>query len=115
MSGGRSKKRISSQNSKTSSRSIPQTSSRLGLAIIVATVALMVYLNAARGEFVWDDQSQILKNTTIRSFSNLPKAFTSGFWDFSPKNTVLTDYYRPFQTVVYMIAYDAGGLSPRPY
>ena len=90
--------------------------SAISLALIVAIVALLVYWNSLSGQFVWDDETQIIKNQTIRSFANITKAFTSSFWAFSPNYaTASTNFYRPFQTLAYMLAYAAGGLSPRPF
>ncbi len=48
--------------------------------------------------------------------SNLPSAFSSSFWSFlGPSVQNQTNYYRPLQTVTYMVAYQLGGLSPGAY
>jgi protein O-mannosyl-transferase len=48
--------------------------------------------------------------------SNIPAAFTSGFWSFYSDNPQLPiNYYRPLQTVSYIMAYALGGVSPQPY
>jgi protein O-mannosyl-transferase len=83
---------------------------------LIAAVAFLVYCNALNGSLIWDDETQIVKNQTIRSVSNIPGAFTSGFWSFYSDNPHLPiNYYRPLQTVSYIMAYALGGVSPQPY
>jgi protein O-mannosyl-transferase len=90
--------------------------SKAGPIALIAAVAFIVYCNALNGGFVWDDETQIVKNQTIRSVSNIPAAFTSGFWSFYSDNPHLPiNYYRPLQTVSYIMAYALGGVSPQPY
>ena len=85
------------------------------IAVIVVLSAL-VYANTLPGNFVWDDEVQVVKNWRIRSFENLPSAFTTAFWSFLGNDAEnRTNFYRPIQTVTYMLAYSLGGLSPAPY
>lgn len=84
--------------------------------VIVVVVCLVTYGNSLSGSFVWDDEIQIVKNGVIRSFRNVGTAFTSAFWDFAAAgNSTQTNFYRPVQTLSYMLAYSVGELSPRPY
>jgi protein O-mannosyl-transferase len=84
--------------------------------VLIAVICIAAFSNSLGGEFVWDDEIQVLKNWRIRDWSNLPSAFTSAFWSFlGPGIENQTNYYRPVQTVSYMVAYAAGGLSPVPY
>ncbi len=78
---------------------------------LVAGLALVCYLQTAGYGLVWDDNIQIKDNDRIRSFANLGQAFKEQFWAFYGK----WHYYRPMQTVSYMIGYAFGGLSPAPY
>jgi protein O-mannosyl-transferase len=83
---------------------------------LIAAVAFIVYCNALNGGLIWDDETQIVKNQTIRSFGNIPTAFTSGFWSFYSNNPHLpVNFYRPLQTIAYIVAYALGGVSPVPY
>jgi tetratricopeptide (TPR) repeat protein len=85
------------------------------LAVIIALSAI-VFANVLPGNFVWDDEIQIVKNWRIRDLANLPSAFTTSFWSFLGNEAEnQTNFYRPVQTVTYMLAYAAGGLSPTPY
>ena len=81
---------------------------------VVTVVALASYVQTAGFEFVYDDNVQIVTNLRIRSFSHLGAAFRENFWAFGG-NTSLTNYYRPFQTLTYMIGYGLGGLEPGVY
>ena len=81
---------------------------------LVAAVALACYVQTTAFEFVYDDDVQIVTNQRIRSFSNLGLAFRENFWAFSGDHS-LTNYYRPFQTLTYMIGYGLGGLQPGVY
>jgi hypothetical protein len=77
----------------------------------------LTYANSMTGDFVWDDQFQVVRNETIRSLGNLPQAFSGSLWSFmysegGSGNEIFKRYYRPLQTVVYMFAYAIGGLSP---
>jgi len=85
------------------------------LAVIIVLSAI-VFANALPGNFVWDDEIQIIKNFRIRSLDNFPSAFTTAFWSFLGNEAEnQTNFYRPVQTVTYMLAYSIGGLSPTPY
>ena len=84
--------------------------------VLIIGLCLISFWNSLGGSFVWDDQVQILRNPTIRDLSNLPAAFTSAFWSFLGSGIQnQTNYYRPLQTITYMLAYGIGGFSPTSY
>src|SRR5881397_2998816 len=83
---------------------------------VIIILSAAVFANALPGNFVWDDEIQVVKNWRIRSPENLPTAFTTAFWSFlGGEAENQTNFYRPVQTVTYMLAYSIGGLSPKPY
>ncbi len=85
------------------------------VAVIVA-LAFITYANAFTAGFVWDDELQIVKNWEIRDIRHVGAAFSSAFWAFAdPDLGGKTNFYRPVQTLTYMLAYQIGGLSPWPY
>ena len=63
--------------------------------------------------FAYDDTTQILQNEAIRSFSNLPIAFTKEVWfwrvlqdkDPNKESGPTTPYYRPMFTVYLMVGW----------
>src|ERR1051326_3323275 len=91
-----------------------------GYAILLLILCFAAYANSIAGAFVWDDEFQVVRNETIRSFSNLPRAFDSSLWSFmysegGSANSIFKRYYRPIHTVIYMVAYKIGGLQPPAY
>src|SRR5947207_5776046 len=85
------------------------------IALIIA-LSTLIFANSLPGSFVWDDEIQVVKNWRIRTLDNLPSAFTTAFWSFAGNDAEnQTNFYRPIQTVTYMLAYSIGGLSPVPY
>lgn len=81
--------------------------------LVIVLVCFVTYSNSFSGDFIWDDRDQIVHNESIRSFRHIPTAFTSPFWAFAGQQS--TNFYRPFQTLFYMIAYQMGGTTPWPY
>jgi len=83
---------------------------------LVVLLCALVYGNSLSGAFAWDDETQIVKNPSIRTLGNIPAAFNAPFWGFASngaENT--TNFYRPMQTLLYTLGYALGGLSPTPY
>src|SRR5262245_48961344 len=90
-------------------------------AILLVILCFAVYGNVLNGAFVWDDQMQVVRNANIRTLDNIPRAFVSSLWSFvhAPgevdRGQGIDHYYRPIQTVIYILTYQVGGLSPRAY
>jgi Flp pilus assembly protein TadD len=63
--------------------------------------------------FVVDDIPFIQQNPTIRSLSNIPEMFTSGFWESTSASS--RTHYRPLVTLSYAVNYALGGLRPFGY
>ena len=81
--------------------------------IILLTLLLtfLCFSNVLGGEFVLDDQYTIVKHELIKSFSTLPKLFTSNYWgDLYP-----TGLYRPLTSLTYAFNYFLDGLNPWGY
>ena len=84
--------------------------------ILLIVLCFLIYSSALKGGFVWDDELQIVKNWQIRDIRYVPSAFGSAFWTFAdPEAGARTNFYRPVQTLGYIVAYQIGGLSPWPY
>src|SRR5689334_21259888 len=89
--------------------------------LLLVALCFIVYANGLRGEFVWDDHLTVVRNPSIRSWANIPRAFTSTLSSFlqtqgaTGSGNPFDLYYRPLQTVIYILVYQAGGLSPLPY
>lgn len=79
------------------------------LAILIIGIwSFLVYYNSLSGEFVFDDESVVQTNLSIRSLSGIPKFFTAdeGF------HKVIGRYYRPIISTSYAIDYAIWGLDP---
>lgn len=74
---------------------------------------LLAFANSLGGDFLFDDEAQIVGNTAIRSWRNVFDAFTTDVWAFqretSPE-TVPPPYYRPIFTIYLTLGYQLFGL-----
>jgi protein O-mannosyl-transferase len=80
------------------------------LGTILALTAL-VYVATLRFQFVYDDQTQILRNTMVHSWRFVPRYFQGGEWQdlfrFAAAN-----YYRPFNFLWFRVNDAVFGLRP---
>lgn len=72
------------------------TSSQSGTLWLSLALAILAFLPSLRGEFVYDDQPQILDNHLIQDPSLLPKALSSDVWAFrGEREKSWSHYWRP--------------------
>src|SRR6185295_3946089 len=66
-------------------------------AFVPGIVALITSINSLWNYFASDDLQQVLGNTFIRRFSNIPASFTTSVWSFTAADVVFTvdSYFRP--------------------
>ena len=83
--------------------------------LVLILLSIVVFSSIFGGEFVWDDEIQILRNPRIRSISNIPDFFSSAFWDFAVTGETRTNYYRPVQAVTYAVAFSLTGTDTGAY
>lgn len=76
--------------------------------LILVAVCAIVYYNCVNNDFVFDDDSVILSDNTLKDISNIPKYFTGheGF------HKVIGRYYRPTVSTTYNIDYAIWNLRP---
>jgi len=72
-------------------------------------VTFVLYSGTLSFDFVWDDWPQIVNSPIIRTWSNLPRAFTSDLWYHVARHQV---YYRPLFVAWSMLNYTLFGLRP---
>ncbi|MBL7157532.1 MAG: tetratricopeptide repeat protein [Candidatus Omnitrophica bacterium] len=77
--------------------------------LILALLTFAVYANVIPGEFVWDDQTIVVRNDAIKSFGNIPYVFCN---EFAEKADYNGNIYRPMQEVSYMVDYFLWALDP---
>lgn len=84
-------------------------SSAFALALVVFC-AIVPYLNTLANAFVYDDETQVLDNPYILSFSHLRAIFTSGVWSYAGVQGA-TNYYRPVMTLGYLLCFKLFGAT----
>jgi len=66
------------------------------LALLVVAAAVLPFLSALRGDFVYDDRSQIVENALVQDPHQLWKALTSDVWAFKgEREGAWSSYWRP--------------------
>ena len=94
----------------------PRSSASLSHKWIISFILVVTFLafaNTLYHGFAYDDTTQILQNEVIRSFSNIPTAFTKEVWfwrvlqdkDPNKESGPTTPYYRPMFTVYLMVGW----------
>lgn len=77
----------------------------------ILIVGFFVYVNALPNGFVWDDEEQIVNNTVIREWQNLPLFFTSSTF-YAGGAGLSGGFYRPLVSLSYFLNYQIWGLIP---
>lgn len=108
-------KTIQYETAKTNKQSMVSSFSlpRNWIIGLILAATFIAFANTIANDFAYDDTTQILGNETIRSFSNLPLAFTREVWfwrvlqDKDPNKEYgpTTPYYRPLFTVYLMMGW----------
>jgi tetratricopeptide (TPR) repeat protein len=86
--------------------------SQLVLSLVLAALVFATYWNTLSGDFVYDDNEQIVENTWITDSKFLPSIFSSHSFGFA-KGKELGTTYRPLVFSVYMAEYSFFGLAPK--
>ena len=82
------------------------------LAVIFLLAAgFAVNVNALQNGFLWDDQTQVVKNIIIRSWENLPAIFASSTF-YNGGASLSGSFYRPLVSFSYLLNYSVWGLNP---
>src|SRR6185503_3862818 len=84
--------------------------------IAIVLVTGLVYLRALAGELVYDDTLLIARNPSIADLANLPRLFTSGYWDFlDVREAQYIGYWRPLTAIVQALIWPFAGSAAAPY
>jgi tetratricopeptide (TPR) repeat protein len=74
--------------------------------------AVLLYLPTLGFGWVYDDQTEVVRNAFIRSLAHLPDIFTHTVWAGAGMETFL---YRPLALVTYALNHQISGLDPWSY
>jgi tetratricopeptide (TPR) repeat protein len=77
-------------------------------------LAILVSANSVHNEFASDDLQQVVNNTFIRDFRNLPLAFTTTVWAYVTEDIAMTmqPYFRPMFSALFTVSYAFFGTAP---
>ncbi|MGC2234870.1 MAG: hypothetical protein WA584_01745 [Pyrinomonadaceae bacterium] len=81
--------------------------------ILLALIAFFVFANSMSGDFVYDDNRQILRNPLIQDAGLYGKALTSDVWAFKGDGSVAaSNYWRPAFTAWSILNFQLFGPNP---
>jgi tetratricopeptide (TPR) repeat protein len=81
--------------------------------VLVALVAFVVFANSLSGDFVYDDNRQILRNPLIQDSTLYGKALVSDVWAFKGDGTLAaSNYYRPTFIAWLILNFKVFGTNP---
>lgn len=80
--------------------------------LLIVGLGFSIYANSLNGKFLWDDDVLVRDNVYIRNWSNSSKIFIK---DIGIGGGRLYHFYRPMQTLSYMIDYSFWKLDVRGY
>lgn len=80
--------------------------------ILLAALVIAAYANSIHGKFLLDDNILIKDNDYIKSFSHVPKVFTT---DMGGTSGYVYNFYRPVQMLVHMAQYHLWKFDVRFY
>ena len=80
--------------------------------IIIALIGILVYFNSLDNSFVWDDKDLIVENPLIKNWTHLGDIFKKDLFYVAPEKSF---YYRPIQSLSYVLDYSIYRLKPKGY
>ncbi|MBI4335874.1 MAG: glycosyltransferase family 39 protein, partial [Candidatus Omnitrophica bacterium] len=75
------------------------------------STAFLIYSPSLANQFIWDDIHLVVNEDLIRDFNRLPDIFRTHLFH----NTGGSNFYRPLQTLSFMVDYRIWGLNPFGY
>jgi tetratricopeptide (TPR) repeat protein len=109
----KSSKRIEKEGGPEAKPKDLQTNLQWWLLAGLCLVAFLAYAQSLSFGFVYDDETQVLRNPWIRDWSQVGKFFFTDVWRFATEER--SNYYRPFHMLVHAAGYTLSGLKPYGY
>jgi tetratricopeptide (TPR) repeat protein len=88
----------------------PSRATMLLLSLLIALISFAAYFNTLSHGFVYDDKMQVVENHWIKDSKYIGEIFSTNNWGFQGKK--ISNYYRPFMYMVFMLNYRVSGLNP---
>ncbi len=80
--------------------------------LLIAVLGFLAYGNSLQGQFLLDDSYLVTGNVHVKDWSHVGKIFTE---DIGAGAGDTYSFYRPLQTLTYMVDYSIGRLNPTVY
>jgi protein O-mannosyl-transferase len=84
----------------------------LWMIAVLCLVAFLAFAHTLTFDFVYDDDSQVLRNPWIRDWSQIGNFFFADIWSFTTGQRGDSNYYRPFHMLAHAVSYTISGLQP---
>lgn len=81
------------------------------IPLFVALLAILIFANSLKNDFVWDDRELIVDNPAVHGLSEVSNFFTDHFWSESRQPSA-QGYYRPLILISYALDYSIWKLNP---
>jgi tetratricopeptide (TPR) repeat protein len=85
---------------------------RLLAILLIVFLGFVCYFNSLSNPFIWDDTALIEENFLIKDIRYLPRLFTTNLFYLKSKEG---NFYRPLQSLSYMLDYYIYKLNPKGY
>ncbi len=84
--------------------------------LFLAAAVVALYSISLGHNFLFDEENIILRNPYLKSFSNIPHIFSSGFFYMGGTGSgAFLEYYRPFSVLTFMADYHFWKANPLGY
>ena len=112
------KKQIRNKPKPTGTTAHPTVSKKLktSLAIIIAVMAFILYVQSIKHDYTLDDHKVIDQNTiTTKGIAGIPSIFTTDYWYGTGNDELRGPVYRPAPLVIYAIIWEYFPNNPQAY
>lgn len=79
------------------------------ISLMIFIAAVFTYANTLKGDFIWDDEYLVIKNSQVKSFMHAGSIFRN-YLGYGSGNR--NNFYRPLQELSYMTDYSGWGENP---
>lgn len=79
--------------------------------LIILVVGFVVYFLSLFGNFLWDDEEQVVNNALVHSISNIPDLFAGSTFNTGGAGGLAGMYYKPMMSVVFAVIYTVFGAN----